>query len=120
MTIEHHILISPARGLYTTANHPCLLHFTNDTPPVSSVPNVPSAPNVSSPQSPGVNPVDQTTQNVPPLTTIQETGLRIQLEADSPDWNVDVSDYTPHRGSAPNAAALLLRSDRCAGTPPPL
>jgi hypothetical protein len=30
-------LVSPARGLYTTANHPCLLHFTNDTPPVPNV-----------------------------------------------------------------------------------
>src|SRR6266568_1547069 len=26
-------LVSPARGLYTTANHPCLLHFSNDTSP---------------------------------------------------------------------------------------
>src|SRR5436309_22088 len=42
-------LVSPARGLYTTANHPCLLHFTNDTPPV---PNVSSVSRVSSPQSP--------------------------------------------------------------------
>ena len=25
-------LVSPARGLYTTAHHPCLLHFTNDPP----------------------------------------------------------------------------------------
>src|SRR6266566_718208 len=42
-------LVSPARGLYTTANHPCLLHFSNDTSPV---PNVPSIPSVPSPQSP--------------------------------------------------------------------
>ncbi len=35
-------LVSPARGLYTTANHPCLLHFTNDPPPVSSGSNVPN------------------------------------------------------------------------------
>src|SRR5205085_1991415 len=37
-------LVSPARGLYTTANHPCLLHFTNDAPPVPNVSNVPSVP----------------------------------------------------------------------------
>ena len=28
-------VVSPARGLYTTAHHPCLLQFTNDPPPVS-------------------------------------------------------------------------------------
>jgi len=44
-------LVSPARGLYTTANHPCLLHFSNDPP---SVPNVSNVPNVPSPQSPAL------------------------------------------------------------------
>ncbi len=29
-------LVSPARGLYTTAHHPCLLHFTDQTPSGSS------------------------------------------------------------------------------------
>src|SRR6266550_978646 len=45
-------LVSPARGLYTTANHPCLLHFTNDTPSVPDVPNVPNVSSVPSPQHP--------------------------------------------------------------------
>src|SRR2546421_387013 len=54
-------LVSPARGLYTTANHPCLLNFTNDTPPVSNVPNV---PNVPSPQN---SPLANSSQSeVPP------------------------------------------------------
>src|SRR5438270_469795 len=44
-------LVSPTRGLYTTAHHPCLLHFTYDTP---SVPNVPNVPSVPSPQSPAL------------------------------------------------------------------
>jgi len=35
-------LVSPTRGLYTTAHHPCLLHFTNDTPPIPNVSNVSS------------------------------------------------------------------------------
>src|SRR5207237_8615291 len=43
-------LVSPARGLYTTANHPCLLHFTNDTSPVPNVSNVSNISSVPSPQ----------------------------------------------------------------------
>lgn len=31
-------LVCPARGLYTTANHPSLSSLTNDSPPVSNVP----------------------------------------------------------------------------------
>src|SRR5205823_3035153 len=61
-------LISPARGLYTPANHPCLLHFTNDPPPVSSVPNVPSVSNVSSPQSPALTSSPQC--DVPPIPAV--------------------------------------------------
>jgi hypothetical protein len=34
-------LVSPARGLYTTANHPCLAPPTADAPPVPNVPTVP-------------------------------------------------------------------------------
>ncbi len=116
-------IASPARGLYSALEHSSLppnLPENKDVPTETYVSNVSNDESTQVENTTGVNPVDQTTQNVPPLTTIQETGLRIQLEADSPDWNVDVSDYTPHRGSAPNAAALLLRSDRCAGTPPPL
>jgi hypothetical protein len=45
-------LVSPARGLYTTAHHPCLLHFTTDTPPVPNVSNVPNVSSVPSPQRP--------------------------------------------------------------------
>src|SRR5947209_7025817 len=33
-------LVSPARGLYTTANHPCLLHFLDQASPVPNIPNV--------------------------------------------------------------------------------
>src|SRR5438270_163428 len=53
-------LVSPARGLYTTAHHPCLLHFSNDPPPVPNVPNVPSVPSVPSPQSPPLTRSPQT------------------------------------------------------------
>ncbi len=34
-------LLSPARGLYTTATHPCLAPPTHDAPPVLNVPTVP-------------------------------------------------------------------------------
>src|SRR5205823_12762557 len=54
-------LVSPARGLYTTANHPCLLHFTNDAPPVPNVSNVPSVSSVPSPQSPALTSSPQST-----------------------------------------------------------
>ncbi len=30
---DHLLLVSPARGLYTTANHPCLVHFTDHPSP---------------------------------------------------------------------------------------
>src|SRR5205807_5461928 len=44
-------LVSPASGLYTTAHHPCLLHFTNDPTPVPNVTNVPNVPSFPSPKS---------------------------------------------------------------------
>src|SRR2546421_279466 len=47
-------LVSPARGLYTTPHHPCLLQFTNDTPSVPNVSNVSSVSSVPSPQSPAL------------------------------------------------------------------
>src|SRR6266550_1253902 len=57
-------LVSPARGLYTTAHHPCLLHFTNDPPPVPNVPNVPNVPSFPSPQHP---PLTRSPQSEVPL-----------------------------------------------------
>src|SRR6266568_373340 len=57
-------LVSPARGLYTTANHPCLLHFTNDPPSVPNVSSVPSVPGVPFPQS--SPPAHSSQSDVPP------------------------------------------------------
>src|SRR5712691_8618044 len=54
-------LVSPARGLYTTATHPCLLHFTNDTPPVPAVPSVPDMASPSVPNVPIVPKLDHRT-----------------------------------------------------------
>src|SRR6266704_1750978 len=61
-------LVSPARGLYTTANHPCLLHFSNDTSPV---PNVPSVSSVPFPQS--SPPAHSLQSDVPPISAIPGT-----------------------------------------------
>src|SRR5436190_2423212 len=47
-------LVSPARGLYTTAHHPCLLNFSNDPPSVSNVSNVPNISRV--PSGPSISP----------------------------------------------------------------
>ncbi len=47
-------LTSPARGLYTTANHPCLAQPIDDTPPAPNVPTVPSVPDIPSPSVPNV------------------------------------------------------------------
>ena len=47
-------LVSPARGLYTTANHPCLAQPIDDTPPAPNVPTVPSVPDIPSPSVPNV------------------------------------------------------------------
>jgi hypothetical protein len=58
-------LVSPARGLYTTANHPCLVHFTDNTPPVPNVPSVPS------PQSPPL--ADSPQRDVPAAPAIPVT-----------------------------------------------
>ena len=84
---------------------------------MSHVPNV-SMSNQTS--SIGVNPVYQTTEDVPPLTTTQRTGLQIQREADSPGWNAGASDSTPPPGSVPGEALPPQRSDRYAGTLPRL
>src|SRR5436305_38434 len=61
-------LVSPARGLYTTAHHPCLLHFTNDTPSVPNVSNVSSVSSVPSPQSPALTSSPQS--EVPPVPAV--------------------------------------------------
>ena len=45
-------LVSPARGLYTTPNHPCLAQPTDETSPVSNVPTVPVIPSPSVPTIP--------------------------------------------------------------------
>src|SRR6266704_1339571 len=67
-------LVSPARGLYTTANHPCLLNFTNDPPSVPSIPNAPNVsgvPNVPSSQNP---PLTRSSQSeVPPVPAVPGT-----------------------------------------------
>ncbi len=74
-------LVSPARGLYTTAHHLCLVHFTDQTSPV---PNVPSVSNVPSPQNPplansserdivavpAIPVTDHTTSTLPPVPNV--------------------------------------------------
>src|SRR5947209_6607773 len=64
-------LVSPARSLYTTAHHPCLLQFTNDPPSVSNVPNVPNVPSVPSPQRPPLTHSPQS--EVPPAGAVPMT-----------------------------------------------
>lgn len=83
-------LVSPARGLYTTANHPSLAHPTDDTPPVPNVstsqspppanspqsdmppvPNVPSVSSVPTSQSPPL--ANSPQSDVPPVPTIPVT-----------------------------------------------
>jgi hypothetical protein len=80
-------LVSPARGLYTTANHPSLAHPTDDTPPVPNVPtsqspppanspqsDVPPVPNVSSvPTSQSPPPANSPQSDVPPVPTVHVT-----------------------------------------------
>ncbi len=71
-------LVSPARGLYTTANHPSLAHPTDDTPPVPNVPSVPasqSPPLANSLQSDVTPPLavpvtDHTTGTIPPVPDV--------------------------------------------------
>jgi len=54
-------LVSPARGLYTTATHPCLPPPTADAPPVPTVPSVPDIPSPSVPNVPIVPNLDHST-----------------------------------------------------------
>ena len=65
-------LASPARGLYTTANHPCLSHSTDDTPPVPSVPASQNPPLAHSPQSeiPAVCVPDHPISTIPPVPNV--------------------------------------------------
>src|SRR6266702_3718828 len=94
-------LVSPARGLYTTANHLRLLHFSNDTSPVPNVPNVPSVP---SPQSP---PLTRSPQSEVPLAAAV-------LVTDSPPCtypsvpNVSNLSNVPSVSSVPSPQLLPL------------
>jgi len=54
-------LVSPARGLYTTATHPCLPPRTADPPPVPTVPSVPDMASSSVPNVPIVPNLDHRT-----------------------------------------------------------
>src|SRR6266571_4929846 len=54
-------LVSPARGLYTTANHHSLPPRTNDAPPVPAVPSVPDMATPSVPNVPIVPNLDHRT-----------------------------------------------------------
>src|SRR6266702_1783779 len=83
-------LVSPARGLYTTAHHPCLLHFTDQTP---SVPNVPSAP--SSQNTPLANSSQSDVPNVSNVPSSQNTPLANSQQSDEPA--VPATDPTPSR-----------------------
>src|SRR6266702_1244327 len=84
-------LVSPARGLYTTATHPCLAHPTDDAPPVPIVPDIASpsvsnVPIVPSPQSPTSGNSSQC--DAPPLPDIAggltETRVGADLSCPSP------------------------------------
>jgi hypothetical protein len=47
-------LVTTARGLYTTSNHPSLAHLTSDPLPVPTVPIIPTIPDIPSPSVPTV------------------------------------------------------------------
>ena len=81
-------LVSPARGLYTTAHHPYLLHLTDQTP---SVPNVPSAP--SSQNTPLANSSQSDVPNVSNVPSSQNTPLANSQQSDEPA--VPATDPTP-------------------------
>jgi len=86
-------LVSPARGLYTTANHPCLVHFTDDTPHVPNVPASQSPQPANSPQS-DMPPVP----NVPSVPTSQSPPLTNSPQSDMPD--IPAIPITDHATSA--------------------
>ncbi len=58
-------LISTARGLYTTPNHPCLAQSTDEIPPVPNVPNVPNALGTLTALLNTIIPGDRPVPNVP-------------------------------------------------------
>src|SRR5436305_8425808 len=89
-------LVSPARGLYTTAKHPCLLHFTNDPPPVPNVPNVPNVPSVPSPQSP---PLTRSPQSEVPLAAAV-------LFTDSPPCTYPSVPNVPNVPNVPSVSSI--------------
>ena len=55
-------LVSTARGLYTTPNHPCLAQSTDEIPPVTNVTSV-SRPSTATPNA--ITPSDRPVRNVP-------------------------------------------------------
>ncbi|MFL5705095.1 MAG: AAA family ATPase [Ktedonobacteraceae bacterium] len=93
-------LVSTARGLYTTANHPCLEHLTDDTPPTPNVPNVPTVPDIPSSSVSNV-------PNVPIVPTPQSPSSgNSSQNAAPPIPAVPVTDYIasmiPSDQSVPN------------------
>jgi hypothetical protein len=96
-------LVSPARGLYTTATHPCLAHDSahpHPDTPESSVPPVPLVPNL-----------DNHTAAAPPATeTSCATGAPLRMEARLPEDTVGEVSKDGERSDAP----LLRPTDaRC-------
>ncbi len=88
-------LVSPARGLYTTANHPCLLHFTNDAPSVSNVPSVPSISNIPSSQLfPLVNSPQSDVSPVPNVSNVSNVSS-VPSPQSSPPAHSSQSDVPP-------------------------
>lgn len=77
-------LVSTARGLYTTANHPSLAHLTGDSLPV---PNVPTVPDTSSPSVPNV-------PNPPPLPSHSPTSNNSPQYDDPPIPTVPLTGHT--------------------------
>ncbi len=89
-------LVSPARGLYTTANHPCLVHFTGDTPPVPNVPTSQNPPPPNPPQSnvtppPAVPVTDHATSTIPPVPSVSS----VPTSQSPPLANSSQSDTPP-------------------------
>jgi len=96
-------LVSPARGLYTTANHTCLVHSTDDTSPVPNVPTVSTVPSsqsstlANSPQSdmPAVRITDPTTSKIPSVPNVPTVSNPAHSTSEVAQQHIDTTSPAP-------------------------
>ncbi len=92
-------LVSPARGLYTTAHHPCLLHLTDQTPSVPNVPSAPSSQNTplansqqsDEPAVPATDPTPSTISPVPNVTNVTNFSNPVHSTSEVTQQHIDTS-----------------------------